>query len=263
MFTGKTYLIATSLDEAYDTLQKHKINTIVGGCGWLKMTHRRIWTAIDLTRLGLDQITETAETVEIGACVSLRQLETHPVLKQLWGGILPRSVEHIVGVQFRNTATVGASVFMRAGFSDLLTALLALDVTVFLHHGGAVPLEEFMGQPFKKDILTGISICKDGRKAAYIAMRRTATDFPVLAAAVSQGEHGWTVSVGARPARAARAHGAAQLLGEGKLAEAAQAASHELRYSGNMRGSEAYRRTLAGVLVRRAAQTLLQEENKA
>ena len=36
------------------------------------------------------------------------------------------AVRHIVGVQFRNCATVGGSVYGRFGFSDVLTLLLAL-----------------------------------------------------------------------------------------------------------------------------------------
>lgn len=261
MFTVKTYLFAQTLDEAYEMLQKNKTNTILGGCGWLKMTNKRIWTAIDLTRLGLDTIEETDEQLRIGAAVSLRRLETCEAMQRLFGGILPQAVRNIVGVQFRNGATVGASVFMRAGYSDLLTALLALETTVVLHQGGEMPLSEFINLPYAKDILTHIIIKKDGRAAAYHSLRNTATDFPVLAAAVGRAGDAWTVSVGARPARAQRAVEAEQLLAQGKLEEAAEAAARELCYGDNLRGSAEYRRMLAKTLVMRAASQLLKEDS--
>lgn len=50
------------------------------------------------------------------------------------GGAVRESLRHIVGVQFRNLATVGGSIFGRFGFSDVLTMFLALD-----SWGGAVP----------------------------------------------------------------------------------------------------------------------------
>ena len=48
-------------------------------------------------------------------------------------------MSHIVGVPFRNCATVGGSVFSRFGFSDLTCALLALDASVVLYRGGELP----------------------------------------------------------------------------------------------------------------------------
>ena len=144
MFTAKTYLLASSLEEAYDALQKNKTNTLVAGCCWLKMTRKRIWTAVDISRLGLDSIVPDGDTLQIGAMASLHSLETDPAVKGFAGGILSEAVRRIVGVQFRNCATVGGCVWMRAGFSDLLTALLALDTTVCLYHAGQMPLDEFL-----------------------------------------------------------------------------------------------------------------------
>ena len=38
-----------------------------------------------------------------------------------------KSLRHIVGVQFRNCATIGGSIWGRYGFSDVLTMFLAMD----------------------------------------------------------------------------------------------------------------------------------------
>ena len=114
MLTIRQYVRAESLEQAYELNQK-KANLILGGMHWMKMTTRSVDTAIDLSGLGLDQIEETDSEYRLGAMVTLRQLELHPGLDRLTQGAMAQSVRHIVGVQFRNLATVGGSVFGRFG----------------------------------------------------------------------------------------------------------------------------------------------------
>ncbi len=264
MYTIKTYLMAQTLDEAYSALQKNKSNVVLGGCGWLKMARKRFWTGIDLSRLGLDRIEERDGWLELGAMVTLRQLETDPAARAVFGGILPQSVERIVGVQFRNCATVGGCVWMRAGFSDLLTALLVLETEVELYHAGRMPLETFLALPQSRetrDILTHVRVKLDGRDAAYQSVRNTATDFPVVTAAAAHLGQSWMVAVGARPMRAVRVPAAETALSAGAMPEACRAVA-ALGYAGNLRGSADYRRKVAQVLVRRAAGEILQREGK-
>ena len=261
MYTIKSYVFPQTLDEAYELLTRSpRSNLVLGGCCWLKMGRRRIQSAIDLTRLGLDQIQVADGWVEIGASVPLRRLETDPVLKSRFGGILGKSVSSIVGVQFRNCATVGGSVFSRFGFSDVTCALLALEATVVLHHAGEMKLADFMAMPIEcNDILVKVRIPDDGRTAAYESVRRSSTDFPLLAVAVSRKEDRWTVSVGARPAMACRAGAAEACLNEGKgSAAAGEAAAEELTFGSNLRGSAEYRKELARELVRRAADACME-----
>ena len=99
---------------------------------WMKMARNTVGTAIDLCRLGLDAIEETEEAFSIGAMVALRQLETHPGLNAYTCGAAARAVQDIIGVQFRNMATVGGSIWGRFGFSDVLTLFLAMDSYVEL-----------------------------------------------------------------------------------------------------------------------------------
>lgn len=106
MLTIDRYVKAQSLKEAYELCQKRN-NVVLGGMLWLKMQDRKVGAAIDLCGLGLDQITEREDAFEIGAMVSLRELEKHPGLNELTGGAISNSVEHIVGVQFRNCAHCG------------------------------------------------------------------------------------------------------------------------------------------------------------
>lgn len=160
MLKIKNYVRVQSLEEAYDLCQK-KNNVVLGGMLWLKMQRRSIGTAIDLSDLGLDQIEEDGEFYRLGAMVSLRTMERHHGLNELTQGAMEESLRHIVGVQFRNLATVGGSLWGRFGFSDVLTLLLALDAQVELYHAGRMSLEAFTQLPRQQhDILTHVLIPK-------------------------------------------------------------------------------------------------------
>ena len=69
-------------------------------------------------------------------------------------------LKHIVGVQFRNLATVGGSIYGRYGFSDVLTLLLGLESYVELYKGGIIPLKEYANMKYDRDILVRIIVKK-------------------------------------------------------------------------------------------------------
>lgn len=253
LFHAKNYRKVESLEEAYELNQK-KSNAIIGGMLWLKMSKRNIQTAIDLSGLGLDQIEETADEFRIGCMCTLRQLEKHEGLNEYFDGAMKECTRHIVGTQFRNSATVGGSVFGRFGFSDILTCLLALDTSVELYHAGVVALSEFVDMPRDNDILVRIIIKKDGRKISYQSHREAATDFPVIACAAAKKEDMWYVSVGARSGKAELS------VRQQNVTDAdafAKEVISEYRFSSNMRGSAEYRRHLAEVYTKRAVETII------
>ena len=184
MLKIKNYVKVESLEEAYELNQK-RTACVLGGMVWLKMGSRNVTTAIDLSGLGLDTITETEEEFVIGCMTPLRDLELHKGLDTYTNGAVRESLRHIVGVQFRNCATVGGSVWGRFGFSDVLTMLLALDAEVELFKAGRVCLSDFVKMPKDRDILVRIIVKKTPLKAVYLSQRNTKTDFPVLACCVS------------------------------------------------------------------------------
>ena len=117
MIKIQTYVQAQTLEEAWQLNQKRSAR-ILGGMLWLKMESLPVSTAIDLCRLGLDAIEETEEQFTLGAMVTLRQIEQHAGLNAYTQGAAARAVQDIVGVQFRNMATLGGSLWSRFGFSD-------------------------------------------------------------------------------------------------------------------------------------------------
>ena len=156
MLTIQQYCKAKSLDEAYELLQKNRMNQIIAGMLWLRMQERTIPVAIDLCDLHLDMIEEDEDSFTIGAMTSLRALETHEGLQEAFGSLLTDALKDIVGVQFRNTATLGGSLYSRFGFSDVLCALLCLDAEVILHKQGRISLQEYAAMPYERDILTHV-----------------------------------------------------------------------------------------------------------
>lgn len=259
MFTAKNYLIPTTLEEAW-MLNQSKNNKVIGGMLWLKMEHKTISTLIDLSALKLEHIEENNEEFKIGAMCTLRELEEHQGIERFFHGMIRNSLEAIVGVQFRNLATVGGSIYSRFGFSDILTALMALDSYVELYKGGIISLQEYVNMPYDRDILVRVILKKKVCKASYISFRNTATDFPVLACAVSQNEEGaWKIVYGARPGKA--------LAFENNLPAEPDSADIDStieklkawkHFSSNMRGSETYRVALAEALLRKSLKHIME-----
>lgn len=251
MYHARHYAFPETVEEAAALLSARRNNAIVGGTCWMKQGKKTYDTLIDLSNLGLDQIEERDEYFEIGAMVTLRQLETDQGIKACFGDVFENMLKPIVGTQFRNCATVGGTVFGRYGFSDVLTLLMVLDTTVLTADGEAVPLDEFCARPRMKTLVTGIRVGKNIKEVGYNAFRRTATDLPVLTVAVSRRDGNWRISVGARPMTAMLCPEAAQALTAGDL-NGAGAAVAALPYGTNMRGTKEYRKLLAPVLLERA-----------
>lgn len=257
MLRFKNYVRAESLKEAYELNQK-KSSILAGGMMWLKLQDRKKMTLIDLTDLGLDQIEETEDEFRIGCMCSLRTLETHSGLRAFYGDLFSECTKAIVGIQFRNGATVGGSVFGRFGFSDILTCLMVLDTYVELYQGGIVSLAEFSELPHDRDILVRIIIKKDSRKGAYASQRKSSTDFPVIACGVAKLGDDWYTAVGARPSRAKLVvvHGNR----DSSFKSLAKEAAGGVVYGTNMRGTGEYRQHLAEVYIRRMMEQIEKED---
>lgn len=265
MLKIKNYVVPKTIEEAYELNQKESAR-ILAGCGWIRMSHGSVQTAIDLSGLGLDKIEETKEEYIIGAMVTLRQLECHKGLNEMTKGAVRESVRHIVGTQFRNCATLGGSIFGRFGFSDLCTCFLAMHTEVKLYNAGKVSLEDFMTMKKNTDILTHIIVKKVDEPIIYLSQRNTATDFPVIACCVARKNGTMVASVGARPKQAKLIVDEMGIMKNVKSQEAcrdfAQYVAQNLDFGTNIRGSAEYREYITKVLVKRACQGILEMEEK-
>lgn len=271
MFYYNQYVRAQSLDEAYELYQK-KPNFVLGGMLWLKMKNKTLGTAIDLCDLGLDQIDEDENEFRIGAYATLRQIETHEALNAYTHGAIAESVRHIVGVQFRNVATVGGSIWGRFGFSDVMTIFRALGAKVQLHKAGIMDLDEFAALPrTTRDVLVSVIVPKNAKGVVYLSQRNQSTDFPVLTCAVANRSGRYVAVVGASPYMAepvwdedgildcladAKTDGNAALTDNSetntKIDKFAEYVAEHIRFGSNIRAGAEYREIICRVLTRRA-----------
>ena len=255
MITIQKYVRAQSLEEAWQ-LNQNKRSRILGGMLWLRLGSGMVDAAIDLCGLGLNTIEEDETQFSIGATVTLRDLELHTGLNNYTNNSVANAVKDIVGVQFRNMATVGGSIWGRFGFSDVLTVFLALDTYAELYKGGIVPLAQFAEMEKDNDILVRLIVKKKPCKAVYTSMRIQRTDFPVLTCALSRVDSAYRAVLGARPASAMLVYDENGLLADGitqdSAADFAQYAADKVPTGSNIRGSASYRTHLVKVLVQRA-----------
>lgn len=271
MFYYNQYVRAQSLDEAYELYQK-KPNFVLGGMLWLKMKNKTLGTAIDLCDLGLDQIDEDENEFRIGAYATLRQIETHEALNAYTHGAIAESVRHIVGVQFRNVATVGGSIWGRFGFSDVMTIFRALGAKVQLHKAGIMDLDEFAALPrTTRDVLVSVIVPKNAKAVVYLSQRNQSTDFPVLTCAVANRSGRYVAVIGASPYMAepvwdedgildgiadAKTDSNAALTdnseNNAKIDKFAEYVAEHIRFGSNIRAGAEYREIICRVLTRRA-----------
>lgn len=271
MFYYNQYVRAQSLDEAYELYQK-KPNFVLGGMLWLKMKNKTLGTAIDLCDLGLDQIDEDENEFRIGAYATLRQIETHEALNAYTHGAIAESVRHIVGVQFRNVATVGGSIWGRFGFSDVMTIFRTLGAKVQLHKAGIMDLDEFAALPrTTRDVLVSVIVPKNAKGVVYLSQRNQSTDFPVLTCAVANRSGRYVAVIGASPYMAepvwdeegildgiadAKKDGNAALTdnseNNAKIDKFAEYVAEHIRFGSNIRAGAEYREIICRVLTRRA-----------
>lgn len=263
MFSFSKFFPASNLQEAYDELLKNKKNIILGGSSYLRMENTHYNTAIDLSNLGLAYIKEDGEYIHIGAMTTFRDVETDPVILSLYEGVLSHSVKDIIGVQFRNNVTVGATVFSKYGFSDLIPALLSMETTVVLFNGGEILLEDYLKTQEKpRDILVEIKIRKTTGKGSFQSIRKSKTDYAITNTAVTRSADGFRIAVGVRPAKAVLAYKAMEILNGAdtvtdEVIDRACEALNEISYTSNMRGSGEYRAAVSKVLVKKAVKEVL------
>lgn len=250
----------TTVEEAYEMAIKNKMAPLLAGGCWLRLGNRTWPSVIDLSGLDLRYVRDEEGYVAIGAMATQRMVETHDTLQQVGGGSLPKAVHEILGVQFRNMATMGGSVASRYGFSDIIPTLLAMQAQVVLHKGGVMSLADYMNYK-ERDILVEIRIPIEQGAIACEALRFSRGDFPVLTGAIRHDGNGYALYIGTRPGVAVLAEKATAVLNEkgGEAAgEAGAVAVAELKFQSNSHASAEYRKSMTENMVQRLVKEVAQ-----
>ena len=175
----KKYVKPKTLQEAYELLKKGKKNQLLAGCTFLRITDTFIDTGIDIMDLGLDYIDKSADFIRMGATTPLRKIELDRNIAAAADDAFAEILGHLIGIQLRNSITIGAHVYSRYGFSDIITLLLALDASVKLYSAGERRLEDFLKDPGERDILTEVIIPLKPRCTRVYSMHNSYSVQPV------------------------------------------------------------------------------------
>ena len=254
MYQVGRYYRPDSPEEAVALLLDNRRNRLIAGNMFLRMTSALIPAAIDLSGCGLDYVRQEADgDLHLGAMCTLRRLETDPLIRNYCNGMLSRAAGEIIGVQFRNLATLGASVFGKYGFSDIITPLLACGARVRLHFQGELPLDSFLSQPRRRDLLEEIVLPAEPVAGSFSSFRNSKGDFSILNVAAARSDTGWRIAVGARPLCASLAAGTMEALNTSAagISDAGAIAAGELSFGSDIRASAGYRRSLCQVMTMR------------
>ena len=245
MKTIKRYHRPETLDEALRLVNRQDVRTAVigGGTSLAASAADDLDEMVDLQQTGLDNIDEEDGLLNAGATVRLQDLAdfigTPALLRQACYFEGPNTI--------RNAATLGGVIASADGESELLAALLVYQAQLVIQNGQGrqeLSLATFFHD--KDPLLQGAIITEmrlpTGGRSAAARVARTPADRPIVAAAGRVSPRGKLFialcGCGERPA----------------LVD--PAALDDLPYPADFRGSSAYRREMAGILVRRVREEL-------
>jgi carbon-monoxide dehydrogenase medium subunit len=229
------------------------------------LDERQAEAVLDLRRLELAYVRQADGNIHLGALTPLQDLAASSLLHSTADGILSHAAELAGGLGLRHVASVAGALAGNDGPPEVALALLALGATAV-----ARPASGEQAEMTLADWLAGADALLEevkfdaqaGVAGALQRVARTPRDMAIVAAAVTlQVEGGLcqqarvaVAGAGPGPARleAVEAALAGKRLDAEALAEAAEAASSAAQPTGDYRGSAAYRRAMAGALVRRA-----------
>lgn len=271
------YRAVTSLDEAIAVLSEAPDTTKVlsGGQSLVPLLKLRLVQpdlVLDINGIpGLDRITDEGDEVVIGTLVRHYQFETDPVIAQYMPWLAPVA-PLIADRQVRSLGTLAGTLVEADPTGDWSAAMLALNAQVDVAGPDGertIPVREWFTYAFtpaldEAEIVTRVRIPKPAQPSAgaYVKLEKRPGDFAVAGCAVSldlatDGTFrsvavGFT-AVGSVPVCydeiGALFVGSS---GEPDVLDAAQARVTELvTPMSDMRGSEDYKRDMAGVVFRR------------
>lgn len=275
------YESPTSLDDAIAALSAPDagdVKVLAGGQSFVPLLSLRLaqpTLVVDINRLDeLTGISEEAGVLTIGALTRQRDAEYSDVVAKACP-LMAEAIPLIGHTAIRNRGTVGGSIAHADPAAELPTVAACLDAEMVARGPGGertIPAAEFFTGFFttalaEDEILTAVRIRSAGPAtgASYEEVARRHGDFAMVGVGAQVRLDGDVVAearialsgVGIAPVRASKAEAAlaGRTVDDSVLEEAAQAAVADLSPSSDLHGSAAYRKHVAGVLIRKTVAT--------
>lgn len=276
-----------SLEEAYRLLSEYgdDAKILAGGQSLIPVMKLRLATPghiVDISRLGLDEIAEAGDVLTVGALARHRDLERSDVIEASYP-VMATAAPLISDPVVRNLGTIGGSLCHADPAGDWGSVMLALGASVVIGSARGdreLPVSEFLVDTFTTalepdEILTQVKVPKPAGSfgGTYLKMERKVGDYATVAAAVHLSLSNGAIdragialtAVGLTNIQAADAE--ASLAGAQPTAdafgEAGRLAAEASSPVGDVRGSEAYKRNVVDVFVRRGLARALETARAA
>ena len=278
--TELVYLRPRSLDEALSLKAEHAgARFLAGGTDLLLENgcgQNCPETVISLRSVPELAAIEVGETTHIGAMTAISDILRHPDIRTRYP-VLVQAARLLGSVQIRNAATIGGNLCRAAPCADMAPPLYVLEARVRLESVGGsreLAIEEFLLGPGGTALLPGevlsailIAPTPPAARGAFLKKGRVKMDLSLVSVAVLvEMENGRCtkarIAAGAVAPTPVRLYEVEALL-EGKeitpalLDEARTIAAESVEPITDVRATEAYRRRITGVYVRRALEELV------
>ncbi len=272
------YEAPTTVADAVRAVAAPGAMVLAGGTDLLVQFHaglRRPSVFVDVKRIPeLMRIAVDAGGASIGAAAAAADICADPALRELWPGLVEAA--HLIGsTQIQGRSSLGGNLCNASPAADSVCALIVSRAEAVIAGPGGervLPVEQFCVAPGRTvlqagELLVAIRLPRPAPRTADAYLRlipRTEMDIAVAAAAVSVTVDARGTCTAARVAIGAVAPTAlvvsaaadalvGSTLDAAAIQRAGEAAAAAARPIDDRRGTSAYRRTVVGVLTRRAA----------
>ncbi len=156
---------------------------------------------VDVTGLGMSYIRRVGGWINLGAAITMHDLEYSPLLASIAGGALAKAAGSCGSPNIRNVATLGGNVCSALPSGDTLTTLLVLDAVVLIEGANGqreLPLTDFFLGPARTALNNELVVevrfpeLAPNTGAAFYKLGRTEEDISIVnvAALLSFDESG-------------------------------------------------------------------------
>jgi len=203
------YTAPATLDAALESLASGERKLLAGGQSLIPLMKLRLAAPDELIDLGhipgLNEISEAAGTIHIGAMATHHAIETAAAIRGFCP-LLAETASRIGDVQVRNMGTIGGSIAHADPASDYPAALLALEARVHLvsqRGERTLPYSEFLLDAFTTalepdEIVREIEVPVEGSSEGYRYEKHPhpASGFAVVGVAVRVQARGGKITMG-------------------------------------------------------------------
>jgi len=268
-----------SLSQASEILSQPDHMAVNGGTDLIVKIRNGLYPdlkgIVDISALPLNSISRSATHLTIGSGCTMSQVINDPVINEHFP-VLVRAASTVGALQIRNAATIGGNVANASPAGDTIPALLTLEAEVVISDAGGsrtVPISQFFTGPGKTVMKPGELI-----ESFKIMLRRTKGTFLKLgerrAHAISKinmavcawndGTWHYRIAMGSVAPTVLRCNEAEALLEKSAfplssevISQAARLAEETARPISDVRSTQAYRKKMAGVLLKRSLEELV------